>query len=201
MRLLPLLPHLLAHLRVAWPVPVFPFTLALPVMLTLTPGPLHSLGLLPRVLLPAPGSPPGHLLPLPPPYFLLVFCRAPLIQKFSASAQPRGHFMLMSQHVSYSVCPRPCWLPCQPPFQHPCSTSCPYFQLPAWASCFAGPRAVPGGPSQWARPQEPPPPPRAWLLASCLCHCPLPGASQTSRCPLVVKCRTGSSGFLGVGSG
>ena len=93
-----------------------------------------------------------------------------------------------------------CWLRCQPPFQHPCSTGSPSFQLPAWASCFAGPGRCLADPSSGLSPGNPP---QAWLLASYLCHCPLPGASQTSRCPLwleplVVKCWTGSSGFLGV---
>lgn len=48
--------------------------------------------------------------------------------------------MLVGKHMSHRARPRPCWLPCQPPFQHPQVTGSPCVQLPAWASCPAGPR-------------------------------------------------------------
>ena len=206
MRLLPLLPHLLAHLGVAWPLPVLPFTLALPAMLALTPGPLHSLGLLPRVLLPASGSPPGPPAPPTPAPFPACFPQGTSHSEVLSLRPAQGLGCPGALYVDESAqelqrSSQACWLRCRPPFQHPCSTGSPYSQLPAWASCFAGPGRCLADPPSGLSPGNPPP--QAWLLASCLCHCPLPGASQTSRCPLwleplVVKCWAGSSGFLEV---
>lgn len=173
-----LLPPLLAHLWVAWPLPVFPFTLALPVMPALTPGPLHSLGLLPRVLLPAPGSPPWPPAPPTPSPFPACFLQGTSHSEILSLRPAQGlgcpgalYVDESARELQSSSCRRtatePALLASLPaPFPAPLFDPLLVFPAACLGLLFRRLRAVPGGPSQWALPRNPPPPPRpgCWPL-------------------------------------
>lgn len=129
-------------------------------MLILTPGPLHSLGLLPRVLFPAPMSPPWppacsplpfpacfrhrpsyseilSLLPFPPVSLLRVHQDLFVLCAWGQAREPVE--LVPRQHG-------PAGFLYQPPFQHPWVTGSLCFQLPAQASRPAGPRQCPVDP-------------------------------------------------------
>lgn len=141
-------------------------------MLILTPGPLHSLGLLPRVLFPAPMSPPWppacSPTPLPLPISCLFSAQALLLGNpqplpFPPVSLPREYqdlFVLWAwgqAHEPVELVPRqygPAGFLCQPPLQHLWVTGSLCFQLPSQASHPAGPRQCPVDPP-WRGPALP----------------------------------------------